>query len=133
MLNHIHSLLFSVKILFKFISSSELVVHQDLQEPPDDEDLFTSADDELDEMRNRINGLRTLIKDSLAAQGVAQDFSFIDKQNGMFSFLGINKEQIERLQKEYAIYIVGSSRVNVAGVSQANIEYFSKAVAEVLK
>ena len=89
--------------------------------------------DELDEMRNRINGLRTLIKDSLAAQGVAQDFSFIDKQNGMFSFLGINKEQIERLQKEYAIYIVGSSRVNVAGVSQANIEYFSKAVAEVLK
>jgi aspartate aminotransferase len=89
--------------------------------------------DELDEMRNRINGLRTLIKESLAAQGVAQDFSFIDKQNGMFSFLGINKEQIERLQKEYAIYIVGSSRVNVAGVSQANIEYFSKAVAEVLK
>ena len=89
--------------------------------------------DELDEMRNRINGLRTLIKDSLAAQGVAQDFSFIDKQNGMFSFLGINKEQIERLQKEYAIYIVGSSRVNVAGVSQANIEYFSKAVADVLK
>jgi aspartate aminotransferase len=89
--------------------------------------------DELDEMRNRINGLRTLIKDSLAAQGVAQDFSFIDKQNGMFSFLGINKEQIDRLQKEYAIYIVGSSRVNVAGVSQANIEYFSKAVADVLK
>jgi len=89
--------------------------------------------DELDEMRNRINGLRTLIKDSLAAQGVAQDFSFIDKQNGMFSFLGINKAQIERLQKEYAIYIVGSSRVNVAGVSQANIDYFSKAVAEVLK
>lgn len=89
--------------------------------------------DELDEMRNRINGLRTLIKDSLAAQGVAQDFSFIDKQNGMFSFLGINKEQIERLQKEYAIYIVGSSRVNVAGVSQVNIEYFSKAVADVLK
>ncbi|TLX46238.1 aromatic amino acid aminotransferase [Pseudoalteromonas phenolica] len=89
--------------------------------------------DELDEMRNRINGLRTLIKDSLAAQGVAQDFSFIDKQNGMFSFLGINKDQIERLQKEYAIYIVGSSRVNVAGVSQENIEYFSKAVAEVLK
>jgi aspartate aminotransferase len=89
--------------------------------------------DELDEMRNRINGLRTLIKDSLAAQGVAQDFSFIDKQNGMFSFLGINKEQIDRLQKEYAIYIVGSSRVTVAGVSQANIEYFSKAVADVLK
>jgi aspartate aminotransferase len=89
--------------------------------------------EELDEMRSRINGLRTLIKESLAAKGVAQDFSFIDRQNGMFSFLGINKEQIERLQKEYAIYIVGSSRVNVAGISQANIDYFSNAVADVLK
>ncbi|WP_404339023.1 amino acid aminotransferase [Pseudoalteromonas mariniglutinosa] len=88
---------------------------------------------ELDEMRNRINGLRTLIKDSLASKGIAQDFSFIDRQNGMFSFLGINKAQIERLQKEYAIYIVGSSRVNVAGISDANIDYFANAVADVCK
>ena len=71
---------------------------------------------ELDEMRTRINGLRSLIKESLASKDIAQDFSFIERQHGMFSFLGINKEQIERLQKEYGIYIVGSSRVNVAGV-----------------
>ena len=89
--------------------------------------------DELDEMRNRINGLRTLIKESLAAKGIEQDFSFIDRQNGMFSFLGINKEQIERLQKDYSIYIVGSSRVNVAGISDANIDYFANAVADVCK
>ncbi|TMO65220.1 amino acid aminotransferase [Pseudoalteromonas aurantia] len=89
--------------------------------------------DELDEMRTRINGLRSLIKNSLAEKGVDQDFSFIDQQNGMFSFLGINKAQIDRLQKDYAIYIVGSSRVNVAGVSQTNIEYFSNALADVLK
>ncbi len=89
--------------------------------------------DELAEMRNRINDLRGLIVDSLHKQNVTQDFSFIQRQHGMFSFLSINKEQIERLQKEYAIYIVGSSRVNVAGVSKENIEYFSKAVATVLK
>ncbi|ATC93978.1 amino acid aminotransferase [Pseudoalteromonas tunicata] len=88
---------------------------------------------ELAEMRDRINGLRTLIVDSLNAQGIDQDFSFIKHQFGMFSFLGINKEQIDRLQKEYGIYMVGSSRVNVAGVSHANIDYFSKAVASVLK
>ena len=76
---------------------------------------------ELDEMRTRINGLRSLIKESLASKDIAQDFSFIERQHGMFSFLGINKEQIERLQKEYGIYIVGSSRVNVAGVSKAKI------------
>ena len=84
-------------------------------------------------MRSRINGLRSLIKESLATKDIAQDFSFIERQNGMFSFLGINKEQIARLQKEYGIYIVGSSRVNVAGVSQSNIEYFSNAVADVCK
>ncbi|CAM3583810.1 MULTISPECIES: amino acid aminotransferase [Pseudoalteromonas] len=89
--------------------------------------------DELDEMRGRINGLRTLIKESLAAKGVEQDFSFIDRQHGMFSFLGINKEQIDRLRTEYAIYMVGSSRVNVAGVSKDNIDYFADAVASVIK
>ncbi|ASM53357.1 MULTISPECIES: aromatic amino acid transaminase [Pseudoalteromonas] len=88
---------------------------------------------ELDEMRSRINGLRTQIKETLATKDIAQDFSFIERQHGMFSFLGINKEQITRLQKEYGIYIVGSSRVNVAGVSDANIEYFANAVADVCK
>lgn len=88
---------------------------------------------ELDEMRSRINGLRTQIKETLATKDIAQDFSFIERQHGMFSFLGINQEQITRLQKEYGIYIVGSSRVNVAGVSDANIEYFANAVADVCK
>ena len=97
------------------------------------EELTQMWHDELDEMRGRINGLRTLIKESLAARGVDQDFSFIDRQHGMFSFLGINKAQIERLREEYAIYIVGSSRVNVAGVSKDNIDYFADAVAAVLK
>ncbi len=89
--------------------------------------------EELDEMRGRINGLRSLIVERLAAKGVEQDFSFIQRQHGMFSFLGINKEQIDRLRDEYAIYMVGSSRVNVAGISQSNIDYFADAVATVLK
>ena len=88
---------------------------------------------ELAEMRNRINGLRTTIVEALHSRGVAQDFSFIEKQHGMFSFLSISPEQIERLKNDYSIYIVGSSRVNVAGVSQANVDYFADAVATVIK
>ncbi|TMO88815.1 amino acid aminotransferase [Pseudoalteromonas ruthenica] len=88
---------------------------------------------ELDDMRSRINGLRSLLKDKLNDKCEGMDFSFIERQHGMFSFLGINKEQIERLQKEYSIYIVGSSRVNVAGVSKDNIDYFADAVAAVTK
>ncbi|MFC3032383.1 amino acid aminotransferase [Pseudoalteromonas fenneropenaei] len=88
---------------------------------------------ELDEMRGRINEYRGLIKTRLAQAGVAQDFSFIERQHGMFSFLGINKAQIERLRDEYAIYMVGSSRVNIAGINHNNIDYFVKAMVEVLK
>lgn len=97
------------------------------------EELTAEWHQELAEMRNRINGLRSTIVEALHSRGVAQDFSFIEKQHGMFSFLSITPEQIERLQKEYAIYIVGSSRVNVAGVSKANIDYFADAVATVIK
>ncbi len=88
---------------------------------------------ELAEMRNRINNYRQLIIDKLKEQGVAQDFSFITRQHGMFSFLGINKEQIERLRNDYSIYMVGSSRVSIAGLNHSNIDYFAKAMAEVLK
>ena len=88
---------------------------------------------ELATMRNRINDYRQLIIDKLAAEGVQQDFSFITKQHGMFSFLGINKAQIDRLRSEFSIYMVGSSRVSIAGLNHNNIDYFAKAVAAVLK
>lgn len=89
--------------------------------------------EELAEMRNRINSYRQLIIDKLAAEGVTQDFSFIARQHGMFSFLGINKAQIDRLRSEFSIYMVGSSRVSIAGLNHSNIDYFAKAVATVLK
>lgn len=97
------------------------------------EELTAQWHQELAEMRNRINGLRSDLVNALHSRGVAQDFSFIERQHGMFSFLGINGEQIDRLQKEYAIYMVGSSRINVAGISKTNIDYFADAVATVIK
>jgi aspartate aminotransferase len=50
----------------------------------------------------------------------------------MFSFLGIDKESIATLKKDYSIYIVGSSRVNVAGVNDSNADYLADALAKVL-
>ena len=99
----------------------------------DSQELTALWHQELATMRNRINDYRQLIIDKLAAEGVKQDFSFITKQHGMFSFLGINKEQIDRLRTEYSIYMVGSSRVSIAGLNHSNIDYFAKAVAAVLK
>lgn len=97
-----------------------------------DASLRANWEAELTEMRERINGLRAGVVESLAAAGAAGDFGFIQRQKGMFSFLGINAEQVQRLQKEFSIYMVDSSRISIAGLSQGNMEYFSKAVASIL-
>jgi aspartate aminotransferase len=99
----------------------------------DSKELTTLWHQELADMRNRINDYRQLIIDKLAAEGVTDDFSFISRQHGMFSFLGISKAQIERLKAEFSIYMVGSSRISISGLNHSNIDYFAKSVATVLK
>ncbi|MEH6558186.1 MAG: amino acid aminotransferase [Oceanicoccus sp.] len=87
---------------------------------------------ELNDMRSRISGMRRLLVDKLVAKGVTRDFDFITRQNGMFSFLGIDKNQVQRLQDEFSIYIVGSSRISVAAVSRDNVDYLAESIAKVL-
>lgn len=88
--------------------------------------------DELKVMRDRINGNRAILVDKLKANGVDRDFSFIARQKGMFSFLGVNPEQVARLQKEFSIYMVGSSRISIAGISEDNVDYLALSIAKVL-
>ncbi len=87
---------------------------------------------ELTLMRERIAEMRSLFVQSLKAEGVEQDFSFISRQNGMFSFSGLNKSQVARLKDEFAIYIVGSGRISVAGLTKNNIPAVCKAIAQVI-
>ncbi|MGL4899276.1 MAG: aminotransferase class I/II-fold pyridoxal phosphate-dependent enzyme, partial [Shewanella sp.] len=88
--------------------------------------------DELKVMRDRINGNRAMLVAKLKANGVERDFSFIARQKGMFSFLGISPEQVARLQQEFSIYMVGSSRISIAGISEENVDYLAKSIAKVL-
>ncbi|EGM70197.1 amino acid aminotransferase [Shewanella sp. HN-41] len=88
--------------------------------------------DELKVMRDRINGNRAILVNKLKANGVDRDFSFIARQKGMFSFLGVNPEQVARLQKEFSIYMVGSSRISIAGISEDNVDYLAQSIAKVL-
>lgn len=88
--------------------------------------------DELKVMRDRINGNRAMLVNQLKANGVERDFGFIARQKGMFSFLGVNPAQVERLKQEHSIYMVGSSRISVAGISEANVDYLATSIAAVL-
>ena len=87
---------------------------------------------EVKEMRDRIQDMRELFVATLKEQGVDADFSFIERQNGMFSFSGLSKEQVNRLKDEFAIYIVGSGRISVAGMTRANMLPLCKGIAAVL-
>jgi aspartate aminotransferase len=95
--------------------------------------LRAEWDAELTAMRNRINGLRAQFVKQIQSVGIEQDFSFIEREKGMFSFLGVNVEQVQRLINDYSIYLVNSSRINVAGISDSNIEYLANSLAAVLK
>ena len=99
----------------------------------DDADLKQLWYQELAEMRNRINHNRALLVERLAAAGIDQDFGFIQRQRGMFSFSGLTKDQVDRLRDEHAIYIVGSGRINVAGITEDNLDYLCQSIAKVIQ
>lgn len=94
--------------------------------------LRSEWDAELTQMRDRINGLRAKLVKQIQAAGIDDDFSFIEKEKGMFSFLGVNVDQVQTLVNDYSIYLVNSSRINVAGVNDENAEYLAASLATVL-
>jgi aspartate aminotransferase/aromatic-amino-acid transaminase len=88
---------------------------------------------ELDGMREHIARARVALAEGLTQRGVPMDCSFMTKQKGMFSFSGLTKDQVNFLKTEKAIYIVGSGRINVAGLTHGNLGYVCDAVAEAMK
>ena len=97
-----------------------------------DPDLTKQWQQELKQMRDHINNIRSLFVAALKQKGITQDFSFIERQRGMFSMSGLTPDQVKTLREQYAIYIVGSGRINVAGMTENNIDYLCQAIADVL-
>jgi len=91
--------------------------------------LRAEWEEEVKAIRDRIRKMRELFVETLKAKGVTRDFSFITRQNGMFSFSGLTKEQVETLKSKNSIYIVGSGRINVAGMTTANMDGLCQAIA----
>jgi aspartate/tyrosine/aromatic aminotransferase len=97
-----------------------------------DASLRADWEKEVAAMRQRINGMRRLFADTLTAKGAKRDFSFITRQRGMFSYSGLTPAQVDELRTRHAIYIVGSGRINVAGMTEANMDRLCEAIASVL-
>ena len=87
---------------------------------------------EVSAMRGRIQGNRRRFVEGLYAAGVPIDPAPLLRQRGMFSLLPMTVEQVARLQRDHGVYVVGKGRVNVAGLTNANIGPASAAIAAVL-
>lgn len=127
----------------KVISQVKIVIRRCYSNPPshggaivtiimNDEKLRCQWISEVTQMRQRMREMRQLLVKTLKDKGAKDDFSFITKQNGMFSYSGLNTEQVKKLREEHSIYIVGSGRINVAGISTANIDTLCEAIVSVL-
>lgn len=88
--------------------------------------------EELAAMRDRIQSMRDSFVETLKAKGVDRDFSFIARQIGMFSFSGLTKAQVDALRDKHALYIVGSGRISVAGMTPTNMGPLCDAIKSVL-
>jgi aspartate/tyrosine/aromatic aminotransferase len=87
---------------------------------------------ELNQMRDRLRDMRALLHDALGVAVPGRDFSHIIRANGMFSFLGISEEQVERMKTDHGVYMVDSSRINIAGITAGNVTHIAESVAAVL-
>lgn len=100
-----------------------------------DDALRQSWTAELEHMRQRIHRLRSELAAGLDRRGVelsAEGNAFMTRQNGMFSFTGLDTEHVEWLKKERGIYLVGSGRINVAGIREDALEHLCDAIAEAM-
>ncbi len=88
-------------------------------------------EDELAGMRDRIRQMRHALVAKLAEAGVRQDFSFVTRQRGMFSYTGLSAGQVERIKDEFGIYAVSTGRICLAALNSGNIDYVAKAIASV--
>jgi len=83
-------------------------------------------------MRDRIQTMRRKLHDVLSAKLPGRDFSYFLTQRGMFSYTGLSAEQCDRLKEEFAVYLVRSGRMCVAGLNTGNVEATANAIAAVL-
>jgi len=97
-----------------------------------DEKLRARWVEELGEMRERLHDMRQLLADALRTEAPEHDFSHVVRARGMFCFLGISTEQVRRLKRDHAVYMVDSSRINIAGITARNVDHIARSVAAVL-
>ncbi|MCF7521853.1 aspartate/tyrosine/aromatic aminotransferase [Neisseria sp. ZJ106] len=96
------------------------------------ERLFAAWEAEVYAMRDRIRAMRRRLHQALSEKMPHRNFDYFIKQKGMFSYTGLTAQQVARLRDEFAVYLIDSGRMCVAGLNSGNIDYVAEAFAKVL-
>ena len=83
-------------------------------------------------MRAHMQGLRGMLAASLRSRSNSDRFDFLARHRGMFSLIGASPEQVARLRDEHAVHMIGSGRINIAGLPEAEVDRFADALIAVL-
>ncbi|MFT5571559.1 MAG: aspartate aminotransferase [Cryomorphaceae bacterium] len=97
-----------------------------------DAELTLEWKTELEQVRTRMNTLRVGLAEGLNQAQSKIDFEFVARSSGMFCFLGISRKDVLNLRSEYGIYLLESTRINVAGLSEENLPVVIDRVAKVI-
>jgi len=84
-------------------------------------------------MADRIIGMRADLKQKLQDLGSKRNWDHITSQIGMFAFLGITPEQVDKLTSEHHVYLTRDGRISVAGITPHNVDHLAKSLHEVTK
>lgn len=96
-------------------------------------ELYAQWEQDLVTMLSRIAEMRKALFDELTRLGTPGSWTHIVEQQGMFSFTGLTAEQVDRLEKEHAIYLVSSGRASIAGLNEGNVKVVAQAINEVVR
>ena len=125
------------------LSQLKLVIRTNYSNPPTHGGAVVAAaltdpqaralwEKELGDMRNRIKSMRVALHAALKRLAPNANFENILTQRGMFSYSGLNKDQVHRLRNEFGVYAVDSGRICVAALNDKNVNYVAEAIAKVL-
>lgn len=95
-------------------------------------ELRTLWEQELGLMRERIQEMRRQFVEKLRVRAPRADFSFVERQRGMFSYSGLSRAQVVRLREEFGVYLIESGRICVAALNAKNIDYVADCIARVI-
>ncbi|MFT6659992.1 aromatic amino acid transaminase [Maritalea sp.] len=98
-----------------------------------DKELRAEWEAELTDVRNHMVTIRENLAEAMRKRSNSADYDFIAQHRGMFSLIGITPEQVAKLKKDNGVYMVGNSRMNIAGLGVDKIDIFADALAELTR